>query len=412
MLKVDLIYSNYLNSPDGASRFVKTMNGESELFAKYGIELRVITPDMFSHRAFENGSVEHPSLVKRIVRTLSKYSVVVTRMRIKRAYHLPSQRVLDYYDSLPEKGRIVAFQEGVMAYTYLKRHKDHEQVVLLTMHSNGEMWSTLAQSQPRINSFLMSDYRNDMETTLFTGCDKIGFVADFPRRHFCELYNYDVEKTFFVYNGNAPVSLIERAMPKTLDLICVGSLTKNKNQMGVLNAIAMLPEDYQKKVTFTIVGDGTERPSLEERARSLTAKVVFTGSSKEVDKYLGKANCYILFSKNEGLPMSIIEGMRAGLPIIGSRVGGIPEQIVDGESGFVVDVDEKQLAAKLKFLIDNLNLLPDMGKVSYNYYLEKFTIEAMVKAYSRLYSEAVWGVIYRLDFRCGFSSCFERRVAA
>ena len=155
--------------------------------------------------------------------------------------------------------------------------------------------------------------------------------------------------------------------------------------MGVLNAIAMLPEDYQKKVTFTIVGDGTERPPLEAKAKELTAKVVFTGSSKEVDKHLKNANCYILFSKNEGLPMSIIEGMRAGLPIIGSRVGGIPEQIVDGESGFVVDVDEKQLAAKLKFLIDNLNLLPDMGKVSYNYYLEKFTLEAMVKKYAEIY---------------------------
>lgn len=385
MIRVDLIYSNFLNSPDGASRFVKTMKGQKELFAQNGIDLRVITPDLFSQKDFKEGEMAHPSLLKKAVRTLSRYSVLVTKMRLKRAYHLPAEKVLEYYDSLPDKGEIVAFQEGVMAFSYLKKYKNRKQKVLMTLHSNGEMWSTLAQSQPRINSILMRNYRQDFERTLFEGCDRIGFVADLPRKHFCDLYSYKEEKTFYVYNGIESIPYAERPAPKTLDLICVGSLTRNKNQMGILNAIASLPESYQKKISFTIVGDGTERPALEEKAKELTAKIVFTGSSKEVNKYLMKANCYILFSKNEGLPMSIIEGMRAGLSVIGTKVGGIPEQIIDGKTGFVITLDENQLEEKLLYLVDHLNEIESMGKASYEYFLEKFTLEAMVKKYADIY---------------------------
>lgn len=385
MLKVDLLYSNYLNSPDGASRFVKTMNSQKDLFNKNGIDLRIITPDLFSHKEFVEGSKVQPSLLVKLVRFLSRFSVMFTMARIYRAYETPAQRLLDYYDDCPDKGQIVAFQEGFTAYVFLKKYNKCQQNVIVSLHTNGELWSTLAQSLPRIESILMRNYRQDFERTLFSGCDKIGFVADLPRRHFCDLYPYREDKTFYVYNGIEPIPYGECPKPKTLDLICVGSLTKNKNQMGILNAIASLPESYQKKVSFTIVGDGTERPALEERAKELTAKIVFTGSSREVHKYLMMANCFILFSKNEGLPMSIIEGMRSGLPVIGTKVGGIPEQIIDGKTGFIVDVDEQQLAERLCYLVDHIDLLEQMGLTSYNYFLEKFTLEAMVKKYAEIY---------------------------
>ena len=116
--------------------------------------------------------------------------------------------------------------------------------------------------------------------------------------------------------------------------------------------------------------------------------MVFTGSSDEVNKHLGESNCYILFSKNEGLPISIIEGMRASLPIIGTRVGGIPEQVIEGKTGFIVDVDEKQLADRIHYLVNHLVELEPMGKASYDYFIEKFTLEAMVKNYAEIYKNS------------------------
>lgn len=389
MIRVDLIYSNYLNSPDGASRFVKTMKGQRELFAKFGIDLRVITPDLFSEKEFKDGSIAQPSALKRFVRTLSKYSVLITKTRINRSYTIPANSILSYYEQMDGKGSVVAFQEGFTAYYFLKRKLRKDQKVLLTLHNNGEIWSMLAQSMPRINSVLLNSFRKDFEYTLFEGCDRIGFVADAPRRHFCEMYPYKEKQTYYCYNGVPPKPLPNKAKSETLDLICVGSVNDRKNQLGVLNAIGLLPEDYQGRITFRVVGDGTAMPQLKEKAKELKAHIIFVGSSNEVDKHLQQANCFVLFSKDEGLPISIIEGMRSGLPIIGTRIAGVPEQIVDGNTGYLVDVDEHQLADKLSYLVDHLDELNAMGKASYYYFIEKFTIEAMVKKYSEIYINSI-----------------------
>lgn len=385
MIKVDLIYSNYLNSPDGASRFVKMMKGQKELFEKYGINLQVITPDLFTHKDFKEGSLAQPSLFKRIIRALSKYSVIMTRIRLNRSFTIPANSVLDYYEQMDGKGDVIAFQESYTAYYFLKRRMNKAQKILLTMHNNGEIWSMAAQGLPRLNSILMKRYRQEFDRTLFEGCDRIGFVANAPRQHFCELYPYDEKKTFFCYNGVKVLPCPERENPDTLDLICVGSVNERKNQIGVLNAIGMLPHDIQDKITFRVVGDGTSMPLLKEKAKELYAKTIFVGNSNEVEKQLQQANCFILFSKDEGLPISIIEGMRSGLPIIGTKIAGVPEQIIDGKNGFLINVNEKQLADKLFYLVNHLDVLESMGKASYGLFLEKFTLEAMVKKYSDLY---------------------------
>lgn len=385
MIKVDLIYSNYLNSPDGASRFVKTMKGQKDMFAKYGIDLRVITPDLFSHKEFKDGSVAQPSALKRVIRTLSKYSVAVTKTRIMRSYSIPANHIIEYYEQMEDKGSVIAFQEGFTAYNFLKRRKKTTPKVLLTLHDNGEIWTMLALSMPRINSILMKGFREDFEHTLFSGCDRIGFVADAPRRHFCSLYPYEDNNTYYCYNGVEAKPIPVRVKSDTLDLVCVGSVNERKNQLGVLNAIGKLPDDIQKRITFRIVGDGTAMPLLKEKAKELNSKIVFVGNSDEVDKHLQEANCFVLFSKDEGLPISIIEGMRSGLPVIGTKIAGIPEQILDGKTGFLVDVDEQQLADRLRFLVEHLDELEAMGKASYELFVEKFTLEAMVKKYAKIY---------------------------
>ena len=290
---------------------------------------------------------------------------------------------------MQDKGEVIAFQEGITAYCFLKRRKDQLQKVLLTLHTNGEMWSMTAQSMPRINSIFMKGFRDDFEKTLFEGCDKIGFVADAPRKLFCKLYPFKEEQTYYCYNGVGLKPLTKREKSETLDLVCVGSVNERKNQVGVLNAIGLLPDDYQKKITFRVVGDGTAMPLLKEKAKELSANVILVGSSNEVDKHLQQANCFVLFSKDEGLPISIIEGMRSDLPIIGARIAGIPEQIIDGKTGFLIDVDEQQLADRLRYLVDHLDELEAMGNASYNYFMKLFTLEAMVKKYSKIYKSSI-----------------------
>ena len=389
MLKVDLIYSGYMTSPNGASMFVKKMDGLKEKFAENGIELRVISQDLIKQRLFnDTEEIRKRVSLREKVFALAKYSVLVTKFIIHRTDDKYSKLILDYYENkVSDKADVVAFQEGSCCYHYLKRNWDKKQKVLLTMHNSGEIWSMWYIRLPRLKSCFFNRYRNDFEQTLFRGCDKIGFVADLPRKKFVSLYPYEEKKTYFAYNGIEIKEMPERKVSSTLDLISVGSLCDRKNQIGILNAVGLLPTEYQKKITVTLVGDGSARMELESKAKELSSNVLFTGSAKEVDKYLAKSNCFILFSKDEGLPISIIEGMRAGLPVIGTNIAGIPEQIIEGETGFLVDVDESQLAERLKCLVDNLDKLPEMGEASYQLFVEKFTIDAMVRKYAEIYKQ-------------------------
>lgn len=157
--------------------------------------------------------------------------------------------------------------------------------------------------------------------------------------------------------------------------------------MGILNAIELLPLSYQKQIELTLVGNGDMRMALEEKAKILAAKVTFTGSATESEYYgyMLQSNCFILYSKHEGMPIAVIEGMRSGLPVVGSRVDGIPEEIEDGKTGYIVDLDEAKLAEVLKKLVDHKDKLPEMGKASYELFLKRFTIEAMVDKYSQIF---------------------------
>ena len=390
MLKVDLIYSYWISAPTGASHFVGKMKGMKELFLQQDVDLRVISADIIKPRVFDNNKTKQKFKVK-IAFRLAKYSSWLTKFLIHATYGKAAKRILDYYDTVADKGDVIAFQETLLCYYYLKKYKNRDKKILLTIHNNGDIWSMWYYRYPKMRSSIMNSYKADIERTLFSGCSKIGFVADYPRKNFLSKYPFDEKKTYFVYTsiekGNTPSPMI---VGNKVKLITSGSLGARKNQMGVLNAIGLLPLEYQKQITYTILSDGEIRDVLENKAKTLSAEVIFTGKVDRVDDYLKDANCFVLYSKDEGQPMSIVEAMRMGLPIIGSNVAGIPEQIEDGKTGFIVDLEESHLADKLRYIVDHKNDLPAMGKASYDLFLNRFTIDSMIKKYAEIYKSVVF----------------------
>ena len=383
MKKVDLIFSKTIYGPTGDCTFVRTMAENKKMFAENGLELRVITPDLYSlgSQAYKSNNVTKKHLIASF---FTKFSAVATLIYILRR-EKKANKVLSYYNTLEDKGDIVAFQELLLCYQYLKCYHDTKQRILLTFHSSGDFWAMWYYQLPRLKSCLLTRFRRNVENTIIEKVNKFGFVANFPRMEFCGQYQIGIEKTFYVYNGIEANQCPVRTKCDKVKLICVGTLCSRKNQMGILNAVGMLDAEYQNQIEIVLVGDGDERNNLEVKAKSLISPVSFTGRTNEVMKYLLTANIFCLFSKDEGLPISIIEAMRAALPIIGSKVAGIPEQIIEGETGFVVDLDERKLAKTLQFVVDNKSKLQEMGYASYQLFIKNFTSEAMVKKYARVY---------------------------
>ncbi|NYE56952.1 glycosyltransferase family 4 protein [Carboxydothermus ferrireducens] len=144
------------------------------------------------------------------------------------------------------------------------------------------------------------------------------------------------------------------------------------------------------RVVFVVVGDGPQKEWLraEILKRGLSEKIHLLGHREDVYDLLGDFNVFTLFSRHEGLPVSILEAMAAGLPVVASKVGGIPELVYEGENGFLVDEGdaEKAFHAIISLLQDG-ELRFKMGKRSFSIYSENYTVEKMVSSYDCLYKK-------------------------
>jgi len=120
-------------------------------------------------------------------------------------------------------------------------------------------------------------------------------------------------------------------------LLIVGRLSREKDHLTLLEAISRLPAALLPHLV--IVGEGPERARIEERIRSLnlSGSVTLTGQQGSAEPYYGIAQVAVLSSLSEGSPNALLEAMAAGVPVVATRVGGIPEIVTDGESALLVE---------------------------------------------------------------------------
>jgi glycosyltransferase involved in cell wall biosynthesis len=177
---------------------------------------------------------------------------------------------------------------------------------------------------------------------------------------------------------------------KTLELIMVARFSEPKDHQLLLHTVRQLKSN--NNYIFSLVGDG----ELLESTRSLCLemgiedKVRFLGSRQDVPELLAGADGFVLTSNWEGLPRSIIEAMRAGLPVIASDVGGVRELVEEGVTGYLVPRGGAEtLKARLEMLIDNPELRHQMGKAGYERFIEKFTFDRMLKETVKVYEEVL-----------------------
>ncbi|GFE85462.1 glycosyltransferase [Steroidobacter agaridevorans] len=149
-------------------------------------------------------------------------------------------------------------------------------------------------------------------------------------------------------HGRAPATRTER--PFTLGT--VGRLVPVKNHKCLLHAFKLIHDEIDA-ARLIIVGDGPLAAQLESLAAQLgiSGQVLFTGFQRDVNQYLRGLDAFVLSSLHEGVPMSLLEAMSMYIPVVCTRVGGIPEVITDNHNGMLVDSDDAEsLAAALKKL--------------------------------------------------------------
>jgi glycosyltransferase involved in cell wall biosynthesis len=168
--------------------------------------------------------------------------------------------------------------------------------------------------------------------------------------------------------------------------VCVAWLRSEKNPVLLLESFRRGPAS-DPRAHLLLVGVGALRSELERQisASGLQERVHLLGKREDVPEILSAADVFVLSSDYEGNPLSVMEAMAAGKPVICTAVGGVPELVEDGCGLLVPPRDTQALSKAMSHLLENPNDRKSMGEKSARRAVERFDLRAMTEAYEDLY---------------------------
>ncbi len=137
-----------------------------------------------------------------------------------------------------------------------------------------------------------------------------------------------------------------------------------------------------------MVGDGPDRDAIEQRAHDLgvVRDTLFLGYQEDVAPFYSAFDAFVLPSANEGTPVTAIEALAAGRPVVATRVGGVPDVVRDGEDGFLVEAgDVEGLAERLAALAADPGLRQQMGEAGRTRVFPRYAVARLVDDVDQLY---------------------------
>ena len=407
---VDILRPGSINAIIGPVGTLKRMLKNQDYFHSRGYDVTV-----FTNESLDIGPIKNPPAAKTQMNTSSLKSRIrrkvgsMLRMRAKKSVLLSkwflgkdfkrTEKLVDYYLSLGRTPDIIEFHSDLECFLYLKKRKENKANTVMFLHSDGIPFKMTLQYYPKLEGTaylrqMIDDFAWTVEHT-----DRIVFIAKTGQTNFLQLYpQRSLADTSVIINGiddltdhqKNEVNAIKMEKANSTfkyRLCCTGTINTRKGHRIIIEALHRLPSALLEQVHVDFMGDGGERPVLESLVKNygLDDHVTFYGMipNVEIYKYLAQNNIYILMSKNEGLPISIIEAMRAGLPIISTNVSGIPELINPEFNGFLLNPDVEELT---KLLSD----LPKydwktMGENSRRRFENEFTFERMEREFCDMF---------------------------
>jgi len=171
----------------------------------------------------------------------------------------------------------------------------------------------------------------------------------------------------------------------------IGNLYPVKGHRYFLEAAALVTKTIPN-AAFVIAGRGDLLSDLQHTAQMLgiDRQVLFLGHRQDIAALLQAMDVFVLPSLSEGLPLALLEAMSARKPVVGTAVGGVPEVIVDGETGLIVPPkDAPALAHKIVFLLTHPDEAMRLGRLARLRVEEQFSVSSMVRGYEDLYARCV-----------------------
>lgn len=400
MVKVIGIYSKSIKSSVGPSKTLTRYNQNISMFKENGVEFNLISKDTIglsiNNRSQSNIKKRLIGGIKNILIIFSKYSAFVSWKLVVNQHIRHSIAIIDYYLKKNEQPDILVFHELFTCYYYLIKNPQNKSQIVLFQHNNGEINSMLLNMYPKLKRSPYSEKLNEIRDTVLQKLDKIVFISKNACDKFKDMYNFNNSKIDYILNGvedlNADdkIEVLQKMNNRGYDcynFICSGSLNCRKSQINLIYALARVESRIREKISITLLGNGPDFNLIKQVAKKLKIDkhLVLEGTVNNVHSFLMRSNIYVQPSIDEGLPISIIEAMRVGLPIVGTNVAGIPEQIDHNVNGLLIDIGVNPLIEMFNNL-ENYNW-KSMGIESRRKYERSFTLHRNISEYCRVIEE-------------------------
>ena len=173
---------------------------------------------------------------------------------------------------------------------------------------------------------------------------------------------------------------------QTLQCAFIGRVTQIKRPDRFLDVVSEI-EQRGVALEFFMAGDGELLRSCRERITQEDLHVKVLGWQSDIERVLSAADLVLLTSDNEGTPLSLIQGGMAGLPVVTTRVGSVPEVVLDGITGIITNLDVKEIADALEKLVKNLEMRSQMGTSAQEFTLAHFGVQRLVKDHEVIYKK-------------------------
>jgi glycosyltransferase involved in cell wall biosynthesis len=211
-----------------------------------------------------------------------------------------------------------------------------------------------------------------------------------------ELIQQTIVNVYGISPASAPIILnginLTNCLPKydysigdTIKLLHIGRFSEEKNHKGLIDAFKIF-HSFKPNSVLELIGNGNTFEEIKKYVvdQDLEGAVSFLGMQTNVYQYINAADIFILPSLYEGIPMTLIEAMGTGIPIVATNVGGIPNMLSNNESALLTSVDSQEIADSLIRLSEDVRLRKKIGQNALER-SQEFSSREMARQYIKIY---------------------------
>lgn len=206
-----------------------------------------------------------------------------------------------------------------------------------------------------------------------------------------EEYRMKSYKIPVILNGIDLTKCIEKTCYEVkgqFKILHIGRFSEQKNHIGLIEAFSEFVKKYPESI-LTLIGDGEKKDEIQllVEKKEITSKVKFLGMQSSVYSYLNESDVFVLPSNYEGVPMTLIEAMGTGIPIIATAVGGVPDMLENGKEALLVSTEISEISSAFERLFESYEKRKQLG-INAKKKAAVFSAKHMAERYLEVYDQA------------------------